>query len=249
MTVPTPDPSRKGTTPPPPTRKRKTYDTADDAPPIVNDDTWTKGDFALVSSDNVRFRVDLVHLLSASSVFRDMASVASAGGNRELHLTDDTMESSNVIKRFLFLLIDAEVDVEDLPGNFYHLVYLAQLVVKYDCRFLKTVLGFRIKDTINNGTPGVYTWVIGAIMDNTDLCMAAMYKPNQLWPLSAVPIDAMRTLPKVHCFNPHSFSYQWWSFIPQPYLWALSRAWVLTGGLTAFAATFRDMLAEAKGNC
>lgn len=34
-------------------------------PVIVDDRTWTNGNFTLISSDNVRFRVDGVHLFSA----------------------------------------------------------------------------------------------------------------------------------------------------------------------------------------
>lgn len=41
------------------------HSTASGTPTIVDDKTWTTGDFTLVSSDHVRFRVPSYYLLAA----------------------------------------------------------------------------------------------------------------------------------------------------------------------------------------
>ncbi|WOO80387.1 uncharacterized protein LOC62_03G003904 [Vanrija pseudolonga] len=235
---------------PPAPKKRKAGDDEEDAEPIRDDDTWTTGDYALVSSDNVRFRVDLVHLLSAISVFRDMASVAAQGADRELHFTDDSIETAAVLERFLTLLIDATVDDKDIDrfSNFKHLASMTRFLVKYDCPFLMTVLGLRVKEMSSTGRSTLFMFIIGSIMDDTDLCISALSKKRRTWGETSVPdTNTTRNLTNFHCLNPQSLAYNRWSMIPGPYLYALHRAWALVGDSDDLKTKFQQVLDDVKG--
>lgn len=50
-------------------RRLKRPRTEVDAPEIKDDIFWIKGDFTIISSDHIRFRVDHHYLLSARYVF------------------------------------------------------------------------------------------------------------------------------------------------------------------------------------
>ncbi|WOO80083.1 uncharacterized protein LOC62_03G003594 [Vanrija pseudolonga] len=144
-----------------------------DPPTIVDDRRFTSGDFAIISSNNVRFRTHTYNLQYASSVFRDMLSTAS--GTMEIHLTDSAMEKAATVRRFLQLVTTG--DLEEDP-NVYTVstVKLVQFLKKYDCQSMLKVL---LRRTMVEFPPqayatGIYAFMIGAAADDINFCVASM---------------------------------------------------------------------------
>ncbi|BEJ16824.1 hypothetical protein CspHIS471_0602250 [Cutaneotrichosporon sp. HIS471] len=71
-------------------------------PEIKDDEMWKNGDSEVISSDNVRFRIDSFYLLANCSVFRDMYSL-DAGGDRTIVLTDEDSDDAKTLRLFLEL--------------------------------------------------------------------------------------------------------------------------------------------------
>lgn len=178
-----------------------------------------------------------------------MASVAAQGADREIHFTDDTIETSEVFKRFLPLLISATVDVKDIqrPKNLNPLVFMTRFLVKYDCPFLMAVLGLRLKEYMSNGRSGLYTFIIGSNMGDTDLCMSALSGKTRTWSESSEPdTNSEKSPPTFNCLNPQALRFSWWSMIPAPYLYALNRAWGLVGDSPNLKTKFREVLDDVQ---
>ncbi|BEJ15830.1 hypothetical protein CspHIS471_0504350 [Cutaneotrichosporon sp. HIS471] len=74
-------------------------------PAIRDDEEWTNGDFEVITSDHVRFRVQSYYLLN--SVFRDaeaMAAKTKPGSSRLLVLDDEVIETAQVFDQVLELI-------------------------------------------------------------------------------------------------------------------------------------------------
>lgn len=67
------------------------------------DEHWLTGEVSLISSNNVRFRMAGLTLAWSSPVFADILSLP---GDQEktIHLTDDAIETSDVIRIYLDLV-------------------------------------------------------------------------------------------------------------------------------------------------
>ncbi|KAL1411750.1 hypothetical protein Q8F55_002717 [Vanrija albida] len=120
---------------------------------IVDDKKWVTGDFSLVNSDNVRFRVDSLALFVArwvphpvcipanpSPVFRAAGEVSS--GDKAVHLTDPDFETATTVRAFLDFVLNFRFPM--LPkthswkppplDSVPPVVRLAFFMDKYDCR-------------------------------------------------------------------------------------------------------------------
>lgn len=97
------------------------------APEIHDDEHFITGDFTLISSDNVRFRVSSQALLAAKcgwsfsstdarSVFCDASKASTAGdtpdsNKQEIRFSDEDFEDADTISRFLHLITEGHVNV------------------------------------------------------------------------------------------------------------------------------------------
>ncbi|KAL1411784.1 hypothetical protein Q8F55_002751 [Vanrija albida] len=214
---------------------------------ITNDKHWTTGDFAIVSSDNVRFFVDRHYLLSASSVFRDMLSVARPD-HPEIQLTDRFLETALVIGHFLRLITKAELGFS--PSEMVKIVHLAQFLLKFDCTAAIKVLILLARDQISaRKRSKIYLFVLGAAIDDPDLCFHAMASDTlSTWngDNEFDTSDARFCRAKGNAFNPQALSFTVWSILPAEYLWALNRAWGMVGNTKELPTKFRELLAAAK---
>ncbi|WOO80593.1 uncharacterized protein LOC62_03G004119 [Vanrija pseudolonga] len=124
-------------------RKRGDDESAGSSAPdgaIVDDRTWTNGDFTLISSDNVRFRVDGVHLFSPSAVFRAAADLNPR--DRTARFTDTEYETASVVKNFLDFVVKFRTSqFKEQHRRMYisregvsPFVQLARFLHKYDSR-------------------------------------------------------------------------------------------------------------------
>ncbi|KAL1411785.1 hypothetical protein Q8F55_002752 [Vanrija albida] len=203
-----------------------------DAPVITDSAVWSKGDFALVSADNVRFRIDHHYLLSASSVFRDLASAATSD-SREIHFTDWTMERSSTIGHFLELITDGTIHKRCL-ADVEPMVYLGKLLDKYDClaamKLFKLFLLSQLQDDL-----AAECLVVAAALDDMDLCAKCFDTPPGSQWVSEDLVDEASEF-DFYCsdnpayayprFHPQTLPWIWARHIPSDYLWALNRAWI-----------------------
>ncbi|KAL1411770.1 hypothetical protein Q8F55_002737 [Vanrija albida] len=204
---------------------------AADAP--VDDPTWTTGDFTLISSDNVRFRIESFFIFAASSVFRD-ASGLSRDEDKTVHFTDLDFETADTIHRFLTLVTTGK-----LPDDFFRegaheacqrTAHLATFIQKYGCGPAMAALkadvyfeGISVTSRFHSGS--LPALVLGAMTDDPNYCVAAIE--------AAAEVDMESTCEHEHgsCRDdttelaPHNMPVKVARLIPSEYLWALSRSW------------------------
>lgn len=99
--------------------------------PIIDDEQWTSGEFTLISTDGVRFRIPSYVLLNASSVFRDIASLPSEAAAPstsapapEIELTDATIETADVLRIFLSLAATGTLGLEPREVGYFATLFL-----------------------------------------------------------------------------------------------------------------------------
>ncbi|KAL1411789.1 hypothetical protein Q8F55_002756 [Vanrija albida] len=224
---------------------------------ITNSDEFAVGDFALVSADNVRFRIDGFYLQSASAVFRDM--MASASGVRELHFTDERFETALVIFRFLQLVTTSTFGVFE-PGRelfadyeeLFGVVRLCRFLAKYECGVATAVLALRVKEGLMGSTrSGAHAFIVGAAIGDDALCVAALgVGPGLSWTVDDLPLDMHAPTFEVgaRCLNPLALPYEYACLIPRAYHWALGRAFLRSVGPSDMGDHFKKFLAVAKAH-
>ncbi|KAL1411749.1 hypothetical protein Q8F55_002716 [Vanrija albida] len=151
-------------------------------PVIVDDETWTTGDFSLISSDDVRFRVDSMLLFAASRVFRDSSETSS--GDKLVHLTDPDFETATVVRAVLDLVLkyqyqplkgDKQGTVLDVPPL---VVRVACFLHKYDCGLellrLEDCVFERFRHYPHYAGFTRDWFIVGALANNVAACTAAI---------------------------------------------------------------------------
>ncbi|WOO80591.1 uncharacterized protein LOC62_03G004117 [Vanrija pseudolonga] len=122
-------------------RKLSTNPTSStDEDSIVDDRQWTKGEFTLISSDNVRFRVPANDLFSASAWFRDAQDMCA--GASVLHFADADFETARTVRDFLALVLQSEfVLPPNAADTLARMLALTAFMKKYECAAgLRTLL-------------------------------------------------------------------------------------------------------------
>ncbi|KAL1411760.1 hypothetical protein Q8F55_002727 [Vanrija albida] len=109
----------------------------DDTEIITDDRWWTRGDFTVISSDNVRFLVPSQSLFSASPVFGDASDVGGGSADKTVHLTDTTFETASTLSAFFWFITRAEIDPLWLHGDLIpvceRISHLVTFLHKYQC--------------------------------------------------------------------------------------------------------------------
>ncbi|KAL1411775.1 hypothetical protein Q8F55_002742 [Vanrija albida] len=208
-----------------------------------NPTKWDKGNFTIISSDNYAFKIDDYHLRSASSVFRDMLSAGT--GMLQIELTDPTMEDSGTVDIVLDIILNATF-ADNMIKN---VVSAALFLKKYDCAVASKHLAFRLQHAVF--APRVKMFILGAALDDEDLCVTALQHPLSKWSvlsIGTVPPHAESHVASGRQFDTGSWPISWAAATPFKYLWALNRAWTLTKDGTDLAALFRTQLKYAKAS-
>lgn len=147
--------------------------------PLITDtpQSWTSGDFTLIATDGVEFKVPLSLLLSASGVFNDAESLAG-DAHRQLHFVDPDFETAPVIARFLRLAAACSIgddgkllDDDDLDAY----IRLVAFLRKYECPTLLQQMPLCIRRRLEKDeiTPQ-HVYILGAVLDDVELCVLAL---------------------------------------------------------------------------
>lgn len=138
---------------------------------------WTKGDFTLVATDGVEFKVSWNLLLSVSGVFSD-AECLAGDARRELYFVDPDFETSPVISRFLQLASTHSIGQNGVLLNDDDLEAYIRLVAflrKYDCPDLLALLPPCIRGRLEHDEISPqHVYIIGAVLDDVELCVSAL---------------------------------------------------------------------------
>ncbi|KAL1411787.1 hypothetical protein Q8F55_002754 [Vanrija albida] len=234
-----------------PSRKRTRSDSQ--IPEAVTDhDRFKTGDFAVISSDNVRFRVDGHYLQTYSAVFRGMLS-GPATGNREIHLSDPTLEHSTTIELFLELVTNSSLD---LTQSVVRLIRLVHFLNKYDCASTLKLVRLRLLAFLISGKVTVEHFTLAAVMDDVDLCVTVIDHMTRGAPWGWEPVaGGQRCLASsvrrgTDSLNPQNMPLWLWVLVPSVYQWALSRTFAIvwSPGMPYFRETFKEHV-EAAMKC
>lgn len=144
---------------------------------------WQKGDFTLISADGWRIKVWWHHLLTGERSFSvyteltisDTFRAALNADKPTITFTDPDVESKRVLS-FFARLISHPADKADTPifSLDTHLS-LIRFLRKYDCDHTLEVYILYLKASLlSNRIRPVDAWVIGAVLDDSEVCAAAL---------------------------------------------------------------------------
>ncbi|KAL1411769.1 hypothetical protein Q8F55_002736 [Vanrija albida] len=226
----------------------------DDTTPPTDDTTWSAGDFTLISSNNVRFRVDSCFIFAASAAFSDARGL-SGDANKTVTFTDTGFETKETLGDFFSLVTLGKLPPEFfVDGNKYsdaceRVARPVTFLQKYGCgaiiEVLKAVIHSEIlvwrpnRVTPRDGLPGL---VLGAMTDDVDFCVLAMQAGCQVDDLVTCPIDFCR--PDSYDLVPINMPLRVARLIPTDYLWALSYSW--PGKVEGWRNKFVALMKEVK---
>lgn len=159
---------------------------------IDNDRVWTKGDFEVVTSDNIRFRFPSSFLLycttgkfihsrpysDISTAIREMHEMNPVA-KKTLTLCDPDFETSNVFRRFLQL-----AQYGDLfePIDHPSLLGLACSIKKWDCHATESIFLCLLRDKVRTGAfSPLTTFIPAAELGCINTCMIAIDSPPRYW--------------------------------------------------------------------
>lgn len=194
---------------------------------IEDDERWTTGEVSLISADDVRFRVAGLTLAWSSPVFDDLLTLPGNQTNKTIHLTDDSIETAEVIRLYLDLV---SVNFERL-NIFYRthtrwrilLMRLTSFLDKYQSeRGLKLLRSFGAEGVAMGRFVKLSDFVFAARLNDIALCYRILSKnkssnaDKEGKVLGAMEGSWMLSLA-------HQ-SYETACAIPPPFQWALARA-------------------------
>jgi hypothetical protein len=231
-------------------------------PKPTNDDTWTTGDFTLVSSDLVTFKIESYHLLSARSAVLSAvadpspvfgaASTASPGEQR-IEFADPEIETADVLRVFLSLATEATFGPSFTPSSALEhvdpnlvLVPLFTFLKKYDAvRVLRAALAC-VSRLVSTGKMTAYAGlVLGAVADDVPTCVDALNTPDARFPHPHAEDPIYAAGANRSTVNPRGFPYHVWRMMGDQYTWALTRGWI-PGHTDDFPDRFEHLIKLAK---
>ncbi|KLT38554.1 hypothetical protein CC85DRAFT_289407 [Cutaneotrichosporon oleaginosum] len=196
----------------------------DEVDKITNDTEFTEGDFEIVSSDNVRFKVPSYHLFAASAVFEGAQGLDS-DTERSITLFDSTIETAEVVRLFLHLVVHGKIALE---GYMPHVKELVLFLGKWDCERAKRHLLAKLENAVHRGAVQAHiAWLVGANADDPEICriVLATY-PDATWVAPKVQDgNLLWSTPGDSAWSPASWNRGFWEDAPKKYLFALARAY------------------------
>ncbi|BEJ16899.1 hypothetical protein CspHIS471_0603000 [Cutaneotrichosporon sp. HIS471] len=217
----------------------------------IDDETWTTGDFTLVSSDLVVFKIESYHLLSASPVF-GAASTASPGEQR-IEFADLELETAPVLRLFLSLATTATFGPSFTPSAALEhedpnltLLPLIAFLQKYDAiRVLRAALSC-IDRLVSTGKMTAYAGLIlGMAADDVPTCTTALNTEDARFPFPTPDDPVYCAGANRSTVNPRGFPYNVWRKLSPQYTWALTRGWI-PGQTDGFPDRFERLIKMAK---
>lgn len=218
--------------------------------PIKDDKCWTSGDIALISADNVRFRVAGITLAWSSPVFAGMLSLPSKSEDTTIHLLDSTMETSDVIHAYLDL-VSANFErlkiFHEKPEKWSALlVQLTKFLDKYGSE-----RGLTLLRTFGTNTFALRRFtsygdiVFASRLNDLALCFRILAERNGPYRASSGsnPLDVIASRWKLSLGH-ESFVVA--SAIPFPYQWAIARAAALGSPTSVPEAFAHDVVRLVK---
>ncbi|BEI93579.1 uncharacterized protein CcaverHIS019_0600380 [Cutaneotrichosporon cavernicola] len=193
---------------------------------VWDDDNWTEGDFEIITSDNVRFRVPSFHLYSSSSVFRNAHSVA---GESDLKIVfmDPLCETAAVIHLYLSLVVEGRL------VTLYNLPFVKELAIfldKYGCDQARSFMCSRIENAVLKGEIDAHAgFLVAANASNIPLCRLILVRQaNHTWKRDKGrgSDELIAGMAGKNVWDSNYWPASTWnSGIPQAYLFALARAY------------------------
>ncbi|BEJ14645.1 hypothetical protein CspHIS471_0404120 [Cutaneotrichosporon sp. HIS471] len=225
----------------------------DSAPKITDDPTWTNGDFEVITSDQVRFRVNTHLLLGASKVLAS-AAAASTGG-KKIEFLGDT-ETAQVFRAFLNLVSTGQTEEhedvsEGSPQDFcVDTANLALFLQKWDCpAHLSHLITHLHLGVLLDDLSAMDFFFVAAAIKDSEAATAALKSTTRKW----VGRDGVcGYISGRSCFDPRGWSLsryrEWETYGNVEYLWALSRAYGETSAdLSKLSKKFAEYLALTEG--
>lgn len=171
-----------------------------------------------------------VHAPDPSSVLRSAAEWDDDGRRRSIHFSDDEIEGALVLRAFLRLITTGQVATTPDGTGTPSVSALRRLILflrKWDCPVALQLVLFKVKELLNQGiSVPMYTFILGATADDMDTCCLALKHLQQAWNGQAGYTDVRNEgTPGAPTVDPTHLPYTLWSWVPQEYMWALSRAW------------------------
>ncbi|EJT52297.1 hypothetical protein A1Q1_04903 [Trichosporon asahii var. asahii CBS 2479] len=193
-----------------------------------DDEEWVTGDVSLISADNVRFRVAGLTLAWSSPVFADLLSLPGNQAEKVIPLTDNAIESADVIRIYLDLV---SLNFGRL-GIFYKsytrwaalLANLTFFLDKYQSeRGLKLLRSFGSEAVTLQRFSRMGDIIFASRVNDLALCFRILSSGNK----KSKPAQNRRPLGTMDGswqFSLALQSYEAASSIPFPFQWAIARA-------------------------
>ncbi|KLT46013.1 hypothetical protein CC85DRAFT_282151 [Cutaneotrichosporon oleaginosum] len=201
---------------------------------LIDDEYWTDGDFEIVTSNGIRFRVPSYHLFAASWIFRNARKLAPPNDAR-IRLTDPVCETGYVFRLFMQLAEHGQLDGVGQQGIFkvhIKLHHLFLFLKKWDCPGLLAVLHHSISRLVeeDRGLDRSRMFIVAALNGDTRLCSRILeVSAKDVWGANrdGTP-DAMIDAPTgTHIWDPYHWPVWFQLHCPPLYAWAVARAWGL----------------------
>lgn len=175
--------------------------------------------------------------------------MSAARGVLRIELSDPAIEDWITVDRALDFIVNGQFD----DARIKHTVSVCLFFKKYNCAASMKQFIFCIKHA--PFAPRVKTFIVGACLDDEDMCLMALKYPLPSWEKHEGASEVGRegnSVPLAGCqFNTGSWAMCWASATPTQYKWALDRAWFRAGNTAAnfpnFASEFKTLLTRAKG--
>ncbi|CAK9781646.1 hypothetical protein CC85DRAFT_298701 [Cutaneotrichosporon oleaginosum] len=195
------------------------------AAPISDDTTWTDGDFQVITSDRVRFRVPSFLLFAASPIFRDAERFAVHTSEEVSFcatLREKQYETAAIFRLFMAIISKSELEVEDKkPGPDLRFpqrarVYrdLYKFLEKWESVTGLRLLGCELRMGVleNGGLHILFAFLVGSLTHDVGLCTAAIARSATASQMSTGD-DILMT--------PSKWPSWFWSTCPPTYLGSL----------------------------
>ncbi|BEI90304.1 uncharacterized protein CcaverHIS019_0303740 [Cutaneotrichosporon cavernicola] len=230
---------------------------------IVDDEYWTDGDFEVITSNGVRFRVPSYHLFAASWIFRNARRLAPPNNSR-IRFTDPLCETGYVFRLFMTLAEKGQLDGVGQRGIFKVHVKLHQLFVflrKWDCPGLLAILQHSVSRLVDEdrSLDRSRMFIVAALNGDSKFCRRILeMSATDTWGANrdGSPDDMIDAPTGTPIWEPHSWPVWFQLHCPPLYAWALARAWSSVmaspppeheGNPKAFGAEFLNFLWEVEG--
>ncbi|WOO80396.1 uncharacterized protein LOC62_03G003913 [Vanrija pseudolonga] len=200
---------------------------------ISDDPTWASGDFTLISTDGIRFRVPSWFILAASPVFRDADGSGTTSGDKQLDFTDSHCETASTLCDFLALVTTSKLHTLWVSYGVVelceHISNLVTFLRKYDCEgplhslILAFHYAFLLRDDRDSSLEAL---LLGAMADNVDYCKKAIRASKWEYVVDTSPTNPLAEARR-GCFTllPCNMPLIVYELFPTKYSWALGRSW------------------------